>query len=156
FPPLGFWSRARLETPWAASWLLGWLSSGCSASMRHELIVSIVRSVARNAERSAARAAGCPLRVPERRHVNRDDVQPIKRMASAVEEVDVRLVHNADLLHGLSQVGGLGKRPRTAEIFCLEQQDDFIQILHSPEKMLLCESRFGAFGEVGVVSTLPL
>src|SRR5215468_1915327 len=76
--------------------------------------------------------------------------------ALAVEKVDVRLVHDADLLHGLAQVGGLSKRPRAAEISCLEQQDDFIRILGSPEKVLLREPCFGAFGEVSVVSTLPL
>src|SRR5262244_843084 len=77
-------------------------------------------------------------------------------VASAVEEVDVRFVHNANPLHGFPQVGGLGEGLRTVEIFCLKQQDDFIRLLRSPKKVLLGESCFNAFWEVSVVSALPL
>src|SRR5262249_3544664 len=63
-------------------------------------------------------------------------------VASAVEEVDVRFVHNANPLHGFPQVGGLGEGLRTVEIFCLKQQDDFIRLLRSPKKVLLGESCF--------------
>src|SRR5262249_436903 len=77
-------------------------------------------------------------------------------VASAVEEVDVRFVHNANPLHGFPQVGGLGEGLRTVEIFCLKQQDDFIRLLRSPKKVLLGESCFTAFCEVSVVSAPPL
>src|SRR5262245_64915225 len=77
-------------------------------------------------------------------------------VASAVEEVDVRFVHNANPLHGFPQVGGLGEGLRTVEIFCLKQQDDFIRLLRSPKKVLLGESCFNAFWQVRVVSALPL
>src|SRR6478735_309773 len=79
-----------------------------------------------------------------------------RSLASAVEEVDVRFVHNANRLHGFPQVGRLGECLRTVEIFCLKQQDDFIRLLRSPKKLLLRKSCFNAFWEVSVVSALPL
>src|SRR5262245_65434350 len=42
--------------------------------------------------------------------------------ASAVEEVDVRLVYDADLLHGIRQVGVLSKGHRAVEIFSLDMR----------------------------------
>lgn len=39
---------------------------------------------------------------------------------SAVEEVDVRFVQDANLLHGFPQVSGLGEGLRTVEVFCLK------------------------------------
>src|SRR5689334_12554316 len=77
-------------------------------------------------------------------------------LASAVEEVDVRFVHNANLLHGFSKVARLGEGLRTVEIFCLKQQNYFIRLLRSPKKLLLRKSCSNAFWKVSVVSALPL
>ena len=79
-----------------------------------------------------------------------------KSLASAVDEVDVRFVHNANLLHSFPQVGRLREGLRTVEIFCLKQQDDFIRLLRSPKKVPLRKSCFNALWKVSVLSALPL
>src|SRR4029450_8148178 len=58
---------------------------------------------------------------------------------AAVQEVDVWAVHDPDLLHGVAEIRGLGEGLRPGEIPRLEQEDDLVRVVSSPEKVLLRE-----------------
>jgi restriction system protein len=74
---------------------------------------------------------------------------------STGEKVEVGLVQDARLLHGRSQIRGLGKRLRAAEVLCLKQQDDFLRVVRTAQQVLLGQACLGAFGKVRVVRALP-
>src|SRR5215471_16597195 len=75
--------------------------------------------------------------------------------SSPIQEVDVRSVDDAHLLHGLLEIRGLRERPCPVEVLGLEQQDHFVRVVGSPQEVLLREARGGALGEVRVVAGLP-
>ena len=56
---------------------------------------------------------------------------------STFEKVHVRFIHDAELLHRLSQVGGFGKGLRAVEILCLEKKDDLVRVASDLKNVLL-------------------
>src|SRR6185295_17291216 len=104
--------------------------------------VGAIRSIRESGSRARARRGGA---------------REIRRSGSlgAVEEIDVRPVDDARLLHDLRELRRLGEPAGTFEVVRLEEDDDLLRIVRAAEHELVVEAGLLPDGAVGVEEGLP-